>query len=41
MAIVKACSEALYFAAAACLDNKENSIGMTIREHFHPVARSN
>lgn len=23
MAIVKACSEALYFASAACLDNKE------------------
>ena len=27
------------FASAACLDNKENQVGMTIRNHFNPVPR--
>ena len=37
--VVRACSEALFFASAACLDNNGNSIGTTIREHFNPMDR--
>jgi hypothetical protein len=35
-AIIRACSEAMYFGASSCLDNRAGTVGMTIREHFSP-----
>ena len=35
-ALIRACSEALFYASVACLDNFQYSMGQTIREHFNP-----